>query len=266
MFPSKCSSEMIRTEGPTRQCVGFLLTCWRMLECLAAVRAPPQIIESLGGGHVHSFLMEKSVINIGQAVWCHTQVSESEEKWTLAMCQGFLMTKLKLRWTRIALKLSPPTPGPSLRPSDPGRSTAYTEPFTVPQPARSASALVRPRPILSNPQWLPSQTTRSKPFETPSINWNPGCSNWKPSWGIVMDLPPAAQKNLSNPSGWSWWAPLELVGPHKPWRLFRARAYVSYRKGDTGTKDPGQILCLPSGRQSPQCYARDPAANAYDPS
>ena len=57
----------------------------------------------------------------------------------------------------------------------------YTESCTISQLARSSPALVRPRPRPSNPQWLQSQTTRSKLFETPYISWNRGCSNWKPS-------------------------------------------------------------------------------------
>ena len=114
----------------------------------------------------------------------------------MAVCQEGLMTKLDLRRTETS---TPTTAGPFLRPSDPGRK--HTKPCTVPQLARSSSASVRPRALLSNLQWLPSQMTRSKLFGTPSISWNPGYSNWKPNWDIVMALLPlAAQGNLFNPS------------------------------------------------------------------
>ena len=36
-----------------------------------------------------------------------------------------------------------------------------------------------------------------------------------------------------------------------------------YRQRNTGTEDSRQVLCLPFGRESQQCYLRDPAANAY---
>lgn len=61
-----------------------------------------------------------------------------------------------------------------------------------------------------------------------------------------------------------------LMGPPgagacpRPQISARAGAYVWYRQGNTGTEDPGKILCLPFGTRSQACRARSPATEAYN--